>query len=186
MTKKWFLQFFSLFACGTVLAAVVLNKIFHKRYLPFTLDLDNPFFLMLLVSTTIPIFSIYLLVKHDKLIVPGILKKLEELKDLICELNQYEIIYVSLFAGLSEELLFRGLLQPFWGVTITSILFGALHFLTLGYFLLATALGFYFGAIYLYSENILIPIIAHGVYNIYAFNLLRRIYHGRYLTTHST
>lgn len=43
------------------------------------------------------------------------------------KLNWNEIVLVSLCAGVGEELLFRGAIQPFAGVLITSIAFVAIH-----------------------------------------------------------
>lgn len=37
------------------------------------------------------------------------------------------IIFVSLAAGIGEEVFFRGVVQPFIGITITSIIFVAVH-----------------------------------------------------------
>lgn len=37
------------------------------------------------------------------------------------------ILFVSLSAGIGEELFFRGVLQPFLGILITSVLFVAIH-----------------------------------------------------------
>jgi uncharacterized protein len=42
-------------------------------------------------------------------------------------LNFSEIILISLCAGVGEELLFRGALQPFLGVVLTSMIFVAIH-----------------------------------------------------------
>lgn len=38
-----------------------------------------------------------------------------------------EIIFISLCAGIGEEILFRGAIQPFLGVWITAVLFVAIH-----------------------------------------------------------
>jgi membrane protease YdiL (CAAX protease family) len=38
-----------------------------------------------------------------------------------------EIILISLCAGIGEEMLFRGAVQPFMGIPITSVLFVAIH-----------------------------------------------------------
>jgi len=43
------------------------------------------------------------------------------------KLNTSEIILVSLCAGVGEEILFRGALQPIFGILITSIIFVAIH-----------------------------------------------------------
>lgn len=42
-------------------------------------------------------------------------------------LNWSEIVFISLCAGVGEEFLFRGALQPFMGVYITSFLFVFIH-----------------------------------------------------------
>jgi len=43
------------------------------------------------------------------------------------KLNNSEIIYISICAGVGEEILFRGAIQPLLGIWITSILFVAIH-----------------------------------------------------------
>ena len=49
--------------------------------------------------------------------------------ELIQELHlkNYEIVFISFCAGVGEEILFRGAIQPFLGIWITAILFVALH-----------------------------------------------------------
>lgn len=43
------------------------------------------------------------------------------------KLNWNEVVLVSLCAGVGEELLFRGAIQPFAGIVVTSIAFVAIH-----------------------------------------------------------
>ena len=43
------------------------------------------------------------------------------------KLNTTEIIFLSFSAGVGEEFLFRGVLQPYWGVWITAVFFVAIH-----------------------------------------------------------
>ncbi|MFM7725783.1 MAG: CPBP family intramembrane glutamic endopeptidase [Flavobacteriales bacterium] len=43
------------------------------------------------------------------------------------KLNLSEVVLISLCAGIGEEMLFRGAIQPFLGIPITSILFVAIH-----------------------------------------------------------
>lgn len=43
------------------------------------------------------------------------------------KLNVWEILFLSLSAGVGEEFLFRGVIQPYWGVWITAIFFVAIH-----------------------------------------------------------
>ena len=43
------------------------------------------------------------------------------------KLNIWEILFLSFSAGVGEEFLFRGVLQPYWGIWITAIFFVAIH-----------------------------------------------------------
>jgi len=84
-----------------------------------------------------------------------------------------DTLWLGLLPGLSEELLFRGIMIPALGsgvlaVIISSVLFGVLH---LGgvqqwpYGVWATAVGFLLGMIMIVTGNLLIPIIAHILTN---------------------
>ncbi|MDR1479878.1 MAG: CPBP family intramembrane metalloprotease [Planctomycetaceae bacterium] len=106
----------------------------------------------------------------------------------------WQIAAISLSAGLGEELLFRGLLQngiliksgfqelinnstvdvliwnraSFYSVIVVifvSILFGAAHALTKTYFVIASIISIYFGVILLMTNNIIIPIAVHALYD---------------------
>lgn len=93
---------------------------------------------------------------------------------------------VSLAAGFGEELLFRGLVQsglsrliagPFavWiALAIGAVLFGLCHWLNTTYAILAMLAGAYFGFIFVMTENILTPIVAHGAYDFLALMYLVR------------
>ena len=50
-----------------------------------------------------------------------------ELKEIIAPLSWAEITLLALASGLSEELFFRGALQPVLGLLLASLIFGALH-----------------------------------------------------------
>jgi len=94
-----------------------------------------------------------------------------------------ELALISAVAGLGEELLFRGVLQPVligWfgtaiGLLAASAVFGLLHSVTPTYAILATLIGVYFGGLVLWTENLLPPIIAHGVYDFAALVYLTRV-----------
>lgn len=43
------------------------------------------------------------------------------------KMKPIDIVFVSFCAGFGEEILFRGAIQPAWGIWITSIVFVALH-----------------------------------------------------------
>ncbi len=83
------------------------------------------------------------------------------------------LFLVSLLAGVGEELLFRGVIQgglsgllgPWPALILASVMFGALHALTRAYFVIATLMGFYLGLFYLWTGNLLIPILIHFLYD---------------------
>ncbi|MEX2594085.1 MAG: CPBP family intramembrane glutamic endopeptidase [Anditalea sp.] len=83
------------------------------------------------------------------------------------------ILVIGLLAGIGEEYLFRGVLQPklhrytlnaHAGIWITAVIFSAIHFQFYG-FLPRMLLGALFGYLYLYSGSLVYPIIAHVLNN---------------------
>jgi uncharacterized protein len=87
-----------------------------------------------------------------------------------------QLALVATLAGVGEELLFRGVLQtvlgwwatPIVGLVIASLLFGLAHALSRVYFLLAAVIGLYLGAFTWYFNDLVAPIVAHGVYDFVA------------------
>jgi len=88
---------------------------------------------------------------------------------------------ISIAAGVGEELLFRGALQPlaerWWGaaagLAATSLLFGAVHAVTWTYFLFATAVGVYLGWLAQQYDDLVAPIAVHAAYDFAALLVLR-------------
>lgn len=80
---------------------------------------------------------------------------------------------VALLAGVGEELLFRGVIQGgldgvlgAWpALILASVLFGAMHALSRAYFVVATLMGLYMGLAYLWTGNLLIPVLIHFLYD---------------------
>lgn len=93
------------------------------------------------------------------------------------------IAAVAALAGLGEEALFRGVLQtallarlPAWaGLALTAGVFGLAHALTLTYAVLAALVGGYLGWLHLASGNLLVPVLAHALYDFVALRLLLRV-----------
>jgi len=85
-----------------------------------------------------------------------------------------DLIWLGLLPGLSEELLFRGVMLPALGLNLTaviisSLLFGILHLSGAGqwpYVVWATIVGFSLGYVALITGNLLIPIAAHIITNL--------------------
>jgi membrane protease YdiL (CAAX protease family) len=83
---------------------------------------------------------------------------------------------ISLVAGVGEESLFRGVLQfglSHWvgtaaAVVIAGIVFGLVHWITPMYAFYATLMGIYLGVLLVYFDNLLVPMIVHGLYDFVA------------------
>jgi membrane protease YdiL (CAAX protease family) len=87
-------------------------------------------------------------------------------------------------AGLSEEVLFRGVIQV--GLTrwlsvpaallAASVLFGLVHSASRMYALFAALMGLYLGALFLLQGSLVAPIVAHSVYDFVALGAVARRY----------
>lgn len=83
------------------------------------------------------------------------------------------IFFIAVVPGVGEELLFRGFLQNIFrrtfkndhvAIWVAAILFSAIHFQFYG-FIPRMLLGALFGYLYLWTGNLLIPIVAHFLNN---------------------
>lgn len=84
-----------------------------------------------------------------------------------------DLVLISLAAGIAEELLFRGVIQPRFGLAAASVLFGAVHFVTPAYAVITTLIGLYIGVLYLFSGSLIVPIQLHFIYDLAALIYLR-------------
>jgi membrane protease YdiL (CAAX protease family) len=179
------------------------SLIFVALFLGWIVDI-NPF-KMIFFSTsaffygaigTVPLFLMFLgLEQLQQESIVNIRKFL--LKTLGPGLHRYQwthLLLLASIAGLSEELVFRGVLQPWleshWGTAIgllgSNVVFGLVHAVTPLYALLAGIVGLYLGLSMDYSgdRNLLTPIIIHGFYDFLAFMALMRAYRNS-LSTHN-
>lgn len=84
-----------------------------------------------------------------------------------------DLIWLGLLPGLSEELLFRGVMLPAFGYDTTAILFSSLCFGVLHlsswrqwpYVVWATIIGIVLGFSAMLTNNLLVPMVAHIVTN---------------------
>lgn len=91
-----------------------------------------------------------------------------------------QLAAVSVLAGVGEEALFRGVLQPLagrWlgpavGLLLVSLLFGLVHAVNRAYLLVTTIMGLYLGGLYLGRESLLAPITCHALYDLLALTYL--------------
>jgi len=85
-----------------------------------------------------------------------------------------DLIWLGLLPGLSEELLFRGVMLPALGLDafallVSSACFGVLHLSGRNqwpYVIWATVIGGVLGASALVTDNLLVPVVAHIVTNL--------------------
>ncbi len=104
---------------------------------------------------------------------------IENLGPIFHACRWYDLLYLALLAGVSEEALFRGALQPWleslhgwaFGLIVSNLVFGLAHWVTPVYGLLAALTGIYLGLSLDISgeRNLLIPILIHALYDFLAF-----------------
>jgi membrane protease YdiL (CAAX protease family) len=129
-------------------------------------------------AASLPMLALFLSLLRWPL---GPLKKIKHFTDEVirpvfgvCTL--WDLVLISLLAGVGEEMLFRGVVQPalsdwlgLWaGIVVASLLFGLAHPITPLYVVLAAGLGFYLGWLWLVTDNLLVVIAAHAIYDLAA------------------
>jgi len=143
---------------------------------------------------TMPLFLLYL--GLEQIQTESVIKiKRMLFETLGSGLHRYhwtDLLILASIAGLSEELLFRGVIQPWiessWGMTAglvgSNIIFGLAHAVTPLYAVLAILVGIYLSLSLDYGgdRNLLIPIVIHGFYDFLAFIALMRAYRASRLS----
>ncbi|MGB3738637.1 MAG: CPBP family intramembrane glutamic endopeptidase [Pontixanthobacter sp.] len=92
------------------------------------------------------------------------------------------IVFLAICAGVGEEVLFRGgvqtflsdLMGPFPAILATSAMFAALHISKPILTLLIFVIGIVFGIVYWMTGSLLLVMVAHSVYDIFAIRYLQR------------
>lgn len=102
---------------------------------------------------------------------------------LIENLSLGEFLLLALFAGVGEELVFRGLVQTWleeWlpdampggpvvvSIIIAGVCFGACHWINDQYAWMAAIVGMYLGAEFVLVDHLLAPIVTHACYDFFA------------------
>jgi len=91
------------------------------------------------------------------------------------------IFILAIIAGVSEELMFRGVLQTILdrqtstaaAIVVVGAVFGLLHARTILYAIIAALVGAYLGFLFVATGSLLAPIITHAVYDVIAFEWTR-------------
>ena len=127
---------------------------------------------------TLPALALFVLTLHASHGPLGRLRSFLEgtIRPLFNQWTLWQLLLISLLAGLGEELLFRGAVQGLlvdWlgllpGLILASLLFGACHPMTLAYLMITTLIGLYLGSLWIVTGNLLAPIVTHALYDFLA------------------
>jgi len=143
---------------------------------------------------TAPLFLMYLALQHIQVESVVKIRKLllETLGPGLQPYHWTDLFILAAIAGISEEIVFRGVIQPWmessWGIMAaligSNIVFGLAHALTPLYAVLAAFVGIYLGLSLDFGgeRNLLTPVIIHGLYDFLAFIALIRAYRAKQIT----
>jgi membrane protease YdiL (CAAX protease family) len=171
---------------GLAVAALVLAWLFRVNLRDMFPAVGPPLLSAILrgLLATLPMLVIFLMLINSNW--PMMRQMREQVQWLIDEMfpsrSIMQFAMIAVLAGVGEELLFRGAMQsilaswttPVIGLMITSVLFGLAHALSKLYFLFAVAVGAFFGWMALSCNDLVAPMIAHGVYDFLALAYLSR------------
>lgn len=109
------------------------------------------------------------------------------LRPLFGKWSILQLAIISLCAGISEEAFFRGAIQGslaervgvITALVLASGLFGAFHLITWTYAIIAALIGAYLGLLWIWTGNLLTPMITHAVYDFVALVYFLRVYRSQ-------
>ena len=147
----------------------------------FSVSWTSTFYALLL---TLPMFvTLYLVERSGWQPIVELRNEMDEkILPIFSNCNTVDLAVIAFFAGVGEELFFRGWMQAVLversgvliGILITSLIFGVLHYLSTAYFIYAFLTSIYLGIIYLVTGNLFIVMAIHAVYDFAALVYLVR------------
>jgi membrane protease YdiL (CAAX protease family) len=133
---------------------------------------------------TLPIFAaLYLVERSSWEPIVRLRNEIDEkVQPIFSKCNLIDLGMIAFFAGVGEELFFRGWLQAVLversgmmiGILITSLIFGFLHYLSTAYAIYAFITSVYLGVIYIATGNMFIVMAIHAIYDFVALVYLVR------------
>lgn len=175
-----------LFEAALIVVAIVLGWL--SDIMPFATLHYSESAMIYGILGTIPLFMLFLLLEQLQLESVVTIRRflLETLGPALQRSDWADLFILAAIAGVSEEVLFRGVIQPWmeasWGMTAgligSNIIFGLVHSITPLYTVLATLVGIYLGLALDYGgdRNLLTPILIHWLYDFLAFLALMKSY----------
>lgn len=152
------------------------NLIFNEHAIANGVLLTLPLLLLFFAMQELPIQA---LEKIRQLL-------LETLGARLYRCHWTDLLILAAIAGFSEEVLFRGAMQPWLenvagltnGLLISNVIFALVHAVTPLYAALAMLMGLYLGMSLDYGaeRNLLTPIVIHSLYDFVAFIVILRNY----------
>jgi hypothetical protein len=130
------------------------------------------------IVATLPMLLMLVLLLRSRL--PALVELRDQVNWLVKELlggaSVVQLALIAAVAGFSEELLFRGVLQPlvdrftspFVAIVLVSIVFGLMHALSRAYFVFATLVSLYLGWLAWNYSDLVAPIVVHALYDFVA------------------
>lgn len=100
----------------------------------------------------------------------------DSLKPMFGRITALDAVIISLAAGVGEEMLFRGVMQPELGLVAASVIFGLLHTGgrgTMAFGVWVTVMGAALGGLAWWTGGLLAPVIAHAAYDAAAITYIR-------------
>lgn len=114
---------------------------------------------------------------------------IDKMGGLLAGCSSLELLYLGFLAGITEEILFRGVLQPWlerdWGwaggLVFSNLIFALVHWITPSYALLAGLCGLFLGLMLDIGpeRNLLAPILTHAIYDFLAFKVVVQAWRER-------
>jgi uncharacterized protein len=186
---------FAFLAAGLLYAKLVDKATFQWKQQVNVVTFKNLVLMILLLAVGI-IFNSILIDWNAGVVFPeslsGLEKFLRDKEDQLLELTKFftdfdslgeflaGILVIGLLAGVGEEVLFRGVLQPkligyfknpHVGIWVAAVIFSAIHIQFYGFFP-RVFLGALFGYLYFYSGSLVYPILAHILNNTFTVVML--------------
>ncbi|MBF0537430.1 MAG: CPBP family intramembrane metalloprotease [Nitrospirae bacterium] len=169
---------------GLLLLAAILSRILRIE-LVFASGHPLHDCLLALPWTVFPL-AVFVLSMNDKamsfFIAPGrtwaFLKTMRQfviqhIRAMFVSTTLVDVVFICMLAGVSEEALFRGIIQARLGIIWASVIFGLLHFISPAYFIFATVMGLYLGWVFVLYNGLFVPILVHFLYDLGAIVYLK-------------
>lgn len=173
-----------LFEASLVLVAAVLSWVFGVPLLG-DLSWSGKEFL-LGVSSALPLIAFFIWILQSS--YPPFVEVRLFLEQFVARMfgrwSIPQLALLSIVAGVGEEILFRGVLQPGMakittpavGLIVASFAFALCHALTKAYFISTFVIGIYLSLVWQAADNLLAPIITHALYDFVALLYFLRWY----------